>query len=106
MRWISLVVLVIFLSCSNKKNAPDVSDIKTDVTIHRFDKDFFALDTTQLQASLLQIEKKYPAFLSLYFKFFAPVREIAVAKGISFDSAAIIKEANLQLSCLSFDREV
>ena len=89
MRWISLVALLVLLSCSNKKNAPDVSHIKTDVTIHRFDKDFFALDTTQLQTSLLQVEKKYPAFLAVYFKFFAPVREIALGKGISFDSALV-----------------
>jgi hypothetical protein len=66
---------------------PDVSGIKTDVKVYRFDKDFFSLDTSNLQASLQALEEKYPAFLSLYFKFFAPVREIARQKNIPFDAA-------------------
>src|SRR5918993_901422 len=77
MRWISFAVLVIFLSCSNKKDAPDVSHIKIDVAVQRFDRDFFALDTAQLKSSLQQIGKKYPDFLQIYFEYFAPVREIA-----------------------------
>lgn len=89
MRWFSLVVGLFFFSCSNKKDAPDVSGINTDVTVHRFDKDFFAADTTQLQTSLQAIEKKYPAFLQVYFKYFAPVSEIAIQQGIPFESALL-----------------
>lgn len=89
MRFISLMFLAAFFSCNDKNDAPDVSNIKMDVTIQRFDKDFFALDTNHLQASLIQIEKKYPAFLSLYFKFFAPVKEIAAQQETTFDSALI-----------------
>jgi hypothetical protein len=89
MRFISLVVLIVLLSCNNKKEAPDVSDIKTDITIHRFDKDFFSIDTTKLQASLESVDKKYPAFLQLYFKFFAPVKDIAQQQAIPFDSALV-----------------
>ncbi len=76
-------------SCGPKDKAPDVSGIKADVTIHRFDRDFFSLDTTRLQPSLQQLEQKYPAFLPLYFKFFAPVREIAQAQGIPFGDALV-----------------
>jgi len=89
MRFIGLVLLLAFFSCSDKNDAPDVSDIKMDVTIQRFDKDFFALDTNNLHASLQTIEKKYPAFLSLYFKFFAPVRDIALQQGTSFEDALV-----------------
>ena len=74
MRWFSLIVALFFLSCSNKKDAPDVSDINIDVKVHRFEKDFFAIDTTQLQPALQAVEQKYPAFLAVYFKYFAPVR--------------------------------
>ncbi len=89
MRWIPFVSLLFLLSCNNKKNAPDVSSIKTDVTIIRFDNDFFALDTTKVQEGLQRIEKKYPAFLPLYFKYFAPVKDIAQQQNLPFDSALI-----------------
>src|SRR6476660_6320151 len=87
MRWFSLVVALFLFSCSNKKNAPDVSGINIDVKVHRFDKDFFAIDTAHLQTSLQAIEQKYPAFLAVYFKYFAPVGEIAQQQNIPFDSA-------------------
>lgn len=89
MRWILFIAIASFFSCSNDKSKPDVSGIKTDIVIYRFDQDFFALDTNNIQASLQQIEKKYPAFLSLYFKFFAPVKDIAQQYNVSFDSALI-----------------
>ncbi|HZH65553.1 MAG TPA: hypothetical protein VEY10_11740 [Flavisolibacter sp.] len=89
MRFISLAIVLLLFSCNNKNEAPDVSRIKTDVTIHRFDKDFFSIDTLQLQASLTKLEGAYPAFLPLYFKFFAPVREMAAQQAIPFDSALV-----------------
>ena len=82
--------LALFVSsCGTKDNAPDVSHIKAAVTIHRFDRDFFSIDTTNLQPSLQRLEAKYPAFLPLYFKFFAPVREMAQAQGIPFPEALV-----------------
>src|SRR5829696_1570912 len=89
MRWFRLFMVVAIFSCSNKKDAPDVSSIKMDVTIQRFEKDFFSIDTTQLSASLQAIENKYPAFLTVYFKYFAPVAEIAQQQGIPFNSALL-----------------
>lgn len=83
-------MLFIFFSCNNKDGAPDVSGIKTDVTIQRFDNDFFSLDTAALQASLQAIEKKYPEFLPLYFKYFAPVRDIAAQNNTTFDSGLLV----------------
>lgn len=78
---------ILAFSCGHKSDVPDVSNIKTAVTVYRFDKDFFSLDTTRLQSSLQALEKKYPAFLSLYFKFFVPVKVIAQQKNIPFDAA-------------------
>ncbi|HVF96715.1 MAG TPA: hypothetical protein VM871_05320 [Flavisolibacter sp.] len=89
MRWIFLLSAVFALSC-NHNNAPDVSAINMDVTVQRFDRDFFALDTARLQTSLQGLDKKYPDFLTLYFKYFAPVREIAAQNNTSFDSGLVI----------------
>jgi hypothetical protein len=89
MHWFSLVAILLLASCSSEKDAPDVSDIKMDISIQRFDKDFFAMDTTQIRASLQQVERKYPAFLAVYFKYFAPISEIATEQGIPFDNALL-----------------
>jgi hypothetical protein len=70
-----LLSLFIFLafcfgSCQKdtKRSAPDVSNIKADVKIERFEKDLFALDTLNLAASLPILEKKYGTFASVFFE--------------------------------------
>lgn len=89
MRWIVLLLCSFLISCGDGSDAPDVSGIDADVKIQRFEADFFSLDTTNVAASLQALERKYPAFLPLYFKFFAPVREIAQQQSIPFDSALV-----------------
>ncbi len=59
---IGLILLSLLISCGSKK-IPDVSGIKVDLQLQRFDKDFFALGTSQIDQSLQQLHKKYPGFL-------------------------------------------
>lgn len=84
----AFIALFLF-ACNGNKGVPDVSDIKMNVSIQRFEKDFFGMDTTRLQASLQAVQQKYPAFLPVYFKYFAPVKEIAQQQALSFDSALL-----------------
>ncbi len=59
----SFLLLAIFTACSNdKKNLPDISDIKVDVPVERFDQGFFSLDTMNLPASLRNLQQKHPGF--------------------------------------------
>lgn len=58
----SLVIVVLVLSCNNKKGIPDVSGIKVDLTLERFEKDFFAIDTNNVVPGLTQLQQKYPGF--------------------------------------------
>ncbi len=60
------LAIVVLVSCSSKKNVPNVSGIKVELDTHRFDKDFFALDTTQLTASLDKLNTEYQTFLTDY----------------------------------------
>lgn len=55
-------VTVLLFSCKNKKGAPDVSGVKVNVEIERFDKSFFSLDTLQLQAGLQKLMQQHPGF--------------------------------------------
>lgn len=57
-----LVIIIVISSCKGK-NIPDVSGIKVDLQLQRFDKDFFAIDTNHIEQSLQQLHQKYPSFL-------------------------------------------
>jgi hypothetical protein len=57
-----LLIITSILACNNRK-VPDVSNIKLDVHLERFEHDFFNIDTTNINASLQQLGKKYPAFV-------------------------------------------
>lgn len=90
MRFISCIILVIFLtSCTEKIDKPDVSGIPVDVKTVRFDKDFFSIDTFQLTRSLDELYKKYPSFLPLYFEFFSPINFIVHQQSKTYSEAIL-----------------
>ena len=60
-----LLFVTTILGCSGKNN-PDVSAIKIDLTTRRFDQDFFALDTNNVNNALQGLHQKYPDFLQDY----------------------------------------
>ena len=70
-----LFVLVSFLfSCGEEtKVIPDISDISVEVDFVRFDQQFQAIDTTDTQNSLGQLETKYPIFTPLFYKRILPL---------------------------------
>jgi len=55
---------LILFSCKNKKPAPDVSDIKIDVQLKRFDKDLFSIDTNNIETSVSKLQQEYGSFLN------------------------------------------
>jgi hypothetical protein len=61
-----LVPVILLWSCNNGDKIPDVSNIKVDISTQRFEKDFFALDTTKPLPALMQLQNKYPEFLGDY----------------------------------------
>jgi hypothetical protein len=67
MRLLSLALFILlFVSCNNVGNKPDVSDIKVNINLERFEKDFFNIDTTNLLSGLTNLNKKYPRFYPLF----------------------------------------
>lgn len=62
-----LYILLATVACTNKKNAPDVSSIKIDIQTTRFEKDFFALDTTHLDLCLQKLYEKNKGFSQDFF---------------------------------------
>src|SRR6478752_5182260 len=63
-----LAIFVLILSCNNGKNKPDVSAIKVDITINRFEKPFFSIDTNHITEGLVQLHQQYPAFYPTFMQ--------------------------------------
>jgi len=61
-RLLSLFLLPLLLSCHSKN--PDVSGIKVNAKIERFDQAFFSLDTNHIRDGLLQLNQEFPYFLN------------------------------------------
>lgn len=87
---ISSLLILILISCNNSNNKPDVSSIKVDIKIERFDKDFFSMDTNHLDQSLNELNKKYPAFLPLYSEFLSPINPMVKQEGRTYEEAVRI----------------
>ena len=64
MRNISAAFLIMLLiaACTGNDKLPDVSSIKVEVPIQRFDKSFFSLDTNNIVTGLRELKKSYPEF--------------------------------------------
>ncbi len=66
-----VIIAVLLLSCSivscnSNDSTPNVSDVKVDIKSHNFYQDFSKVDTNNIQASLNELQKKYPEFLTFY----------------------------------------
>lgn len=57
-----LLVSTAFFACNNKSNGPDVSGIKVDIPVARFDRAFFSMDSLNIPAGLRQLQQQYPDF--------------------------------------------
>lgn len=56
-------MILMVWGCGNRKNTPDVSNIKVPLQTQRFEQDFFNIDTNNIDFSLQQLHQKYPGFL-------------------------------------------
>jgi hypothetical protein len=81
------ITSLFLFSCTNEGSKPDVSNIKTEVTLQRFDRDLFSIDTNNIEASLTNLNKKYPSFLPLYFEYLSPVNFIVRQQGSTYSQA-------------------
>jgi hypothetical protein len=64
--FISLVFGILLFACNSKKPAPDVSGIKIEVQLKRFDKDLFSIDTNNVEASIDRLQQQYGSFMNDY----------------------------------------
>ena len=68
------ITSVVFSACEpdeiKHKDIPDVSNIQVNLEIQRFEKDLFAMDTSNLDIGMgpqvEQIQQKYPDFFEVF----------------------------------------
>jgi hypothetical protein len=70
---LSGLVLTLFAACNSGADkeqppTPDVSGVRVNAVIRRFDQDLFAMDTTRFLESMQALSAKYPAFLPFFIK--------------------------------------
>jgi len=58
----------LIFSCNNNKTIPDVSGIQANITVKRFDKDFFAMDTNNILQGLTALHQKYPVITPIFLE--------------------------------------
>jgi len=80
-RLIIIAVAAVALGSCGSRNIPDVSGIKVEVPIGRFDRDFFLADTVQTERAMMGLQKKYPYFFNDYIQHivFADVTDTTLA---------------------------
>lgn len=57
-----LLIISSFAACTSNRRVPDVSGVQVQLQAERFEKDFFAVDTLHVDASLRALNEKYPGF--------------------------------------------
>lgn len=60
------LLLISGLFACKDKNIPDVSDIKVNLTVQRFEQDFFAVDTIAMDVDMARVAGKYGNFFNDY----------------------------------------
>ena len=61
-------VAILLAACESKKDIPNVSDIKVNLAVERFDEDFFSIDTTGIEKELSNLTIKYPDLLPVFLQ--------------------------------------
>lgn len=91
--------IFLFFSCSNHTKGPDVSNIKVELPVERFDNDFFSIDTIGIEKGLSALAAKYPSLFPIFINNILGLNDTTQYKGAamfirqnSFIAAAANKE--------------
>ena len=66
--FVFIVTLIYACAPGYEEDVPDVSAIEVDVSLQRFEKDLFTIDTNDVLPGLANLEEKYPEFSAVFFE--------------------------------------
>lgn len=73
---------LLIMACNNPAKGPDVSGIKADIQLDRFEQLFFTIDTINPRNSLLDLQKKFPTLLPVYIENILGLHDTTVFPGV------------------------
>lgn len=79
-RLILLFGLVLLVACNDSKG-PDVSDIKVNIVVERFDRDVFSMDTTNIEKSLADLYANHPSIYMIFMQNVLAIEDSVWATG-------------------------
>ncbi len=84
MKKTTFIVLLLagLAACNSKDKGPDLSGIKVDLKIERYDRDFFAIDTNFIVPGLNNLDQKYPGLTNLFIQQVIGVNPDSVETGV------------------------
>ncbi|MCW3074318.1 MAG: hypothetical protein JWP69_1387 [Flaviaesturariibacter sp.] len=66
-KYLFIAITMLLVACGND-DKPDVSGIKVDLRLERFERDFFKIDTNNIREGLVHLRNAYPEFYSVYLQ--------------------------------------
>lgn len=84
---IPVFFIVTFIACNDQTNAPDVSGIKVDLKVERFEQDFFGIDSNATKQGLSQLQQKYPTFLPLFINHVLGLGPVVDSNSLAFEGS-------------------
>lgn len=61
-----LLIITLLFSCRPNPLKVNVSDVKSDIEVVRFDKELFTINSADTLNSIIAISNKYPEFFDLF----------------------------------------
>jgi hypothetical protein len=80
-------LVIILIACNDKSTAPDVSNIKVDLKVERFEQHFFAIDSNNTKQGLQQLQQKYPTFLPLFINHVLGLGPVVDSNTLAFEGS-------------------
>ncbi|GAA4322090.1 hypothetical protein [Flaviaesturariibacter amylovorans] len=66
-RYLLCAITVLLVACGGGRKKPDVSNIKVDLQLERFEQAFFRIDSNNIAAGLAGLRNAHPAFYGAFF---------------------------------------
>lgn len=95
---VALLLCLSCFACKNKEGAPDVSGIKVNINLQRFDRDFFSIDSNDVLPGLNNLHREYPQLTNIFLNNILGLDSASTLPGVkkflhlnqSIDSAASV----------------
>jgi hypothetical protein len=81
--FVFLACLMLFVSCKENDKGPDISNVKLNLGLKRFDRDFFAIDTNNTLKAVQALSSDYPSLTEIFVYNILGLDSALIAPGVN-----------------------